>query len=71
MVLELEGTPKLKLPRHSASKVVECGDILALRRVELGSYPSAGPDLTEAAISPAHQGDQGSCSENLEEEGVC
>ena len=38
---------------HSASEVIECGDILGVGRVESGAYASAGPALAEAATSPA------------------
>lgn len=36
--------------------------------MESGAYPSAGPTLPEAAISPARQGDEGGCSEYLGQE---
>lgn len=62
-------TPRSKLPfDHSASEVIECGDIPGIRRVESGAYASAGPALAEAATSPAHQGDEGSRNEYLGEE---
>lgn len=47
------------------------GDILGVRRVESGAYASTEPTLTEAAVSPAHQGDEDSGSEYLQEREEC